>query len=170
MRDDFFYRLCSNMIEVPPLRARLAESADELAELVAHLCTRITGNDDLAAEVTAALERDLGRDYAFPGNVRELEQCVRRVLMTGGCARDDKADGTEAQALAAAIEAGTLTAEALHRALLRAAVRAQQELRRGRAHHRPRPPNRQEARAAGERKLGAGFRSLTAKGTPKSAK
>ena len=113
MRDDFFYRLCSNIIEVPPLRVRLAERADELAELVTHLCTRITGNDDLAAEVTATLERDLGTGYAFPGNVRELEQCVRRVLMTGGCARDDKAQGTEAQALAAAIEAGTLTAEGL---------------------------------------------------------
>jgi DNA-binding NtrC family response regulator len=113
MRDDFFYRLCSNVIEVPPLRVRLSESDDELPELVAHLCLRITGSDDLASEVTAALARDLGARYAFPGNVRELEQCVRRVLMTGACARDDKAARTGEHALTRAIEAGELTAEAL---------------------------------------------------------
>jgi DNA-binding NtrC family response regulator len=113
MRDDFFYRLCSNIIEVPPLRVRLAESDEELPELVAHLCLRITGSDDLAAEVTAALERDLGKRYAFPGNVRELEQCVRRVLLTGSCARDDKAAGSSEQSLVRAIEQGELTAEAL---------------------------------------------------------
>ncbi len=115
MRDDFFYRLCSNIIEVPPLRVRLSESAGELSELVTHLCTRITGSDDLAPEVTAALTHDLGPAYGFPGNVRELEQCVRRVLMTGSCARDGKAQDTETQALAAAIDTGALTAEALVR-------------------------------------------------------
>ena len=90
LRDDFFYRLCSHVIKVPPLRERLAQAPTELKELVTHLCERITGEDggELGSEVGAAIARDLGDNYDFPGNVRELEQCVRRVLLTGSCARD----------------------------------------------------------------------------------
>ncbi|MFI5308949.1 MAG: sigma-54-dependent transcriptional regulator [Polyangiales bacterium] len=115
MRDDFFYRLCSNVIEVPPLRVRLAESEDALAELVAHLCARITSaaNAELAAELTQTIARDLGPGYAFPGNVRELEQCVRRVLLTGGCAKDAAAMRHDARSLAVELEAGVLSADAL---------------------------------------------------------
>lgn len=92
MRDDFFYRLCSNLIEVPPLRTRISQAPAELEQLVQHLCLRITGSEDreLTSEVTRTLDRDLGSGYAFPGNVRELEQCVRRVLLTGACVRDDR--------------------------------------------------------------------------------
>ncbi|HKP60853.1 MAG TPA: sigma 54-interacting transcriptional regulator [Polyangiales bacterium] len=115
LRDDFFYRLCSNSIEVPPLRTRLAQARSELAELVSHLCTRITGNrnEELAAEVVTSIERDLGTNYAFPGNVRELEQCVRRVLLTGSCVRDDKPTSSDDRALARALEQGTWSAEQL---------------------------------------------------------
>jgi transcriptional regulator with AAA-type ATPase domain len=90
LRDDFFYRLCSHVIKVPPLRERLAETPSELAELVTHLCARIAGGatGHLASEVSAVIARDLGDGYAFPGNVRELEQCVRRVLLTGSSAPD----------------------------------------------------------------------------------
>ena len=114
LRDDFFYRLCSNVIEVPPLRVRLREAPGELGELCEHLCTRITGSEssELAAEVSAAIERDLGAGYAFPGNVRELEQCVRRVLMTGACARD-AAPATDHDAFTREIETGALSAEQL---------------------------------------------------------
>jgi DNA-binding NtrC family response regulator len=113
LRDDFFYRLCSNVIEVPPLRRRLGEAPSELPQLVTHLCTRITGSSELASEITGILGRDLGPGYGFPGNVRELEQCVRRVLLTGACAPDDKAPRGAERSLVGAIEAGTLTAEEL---------------------------------------------------------
>lgn len=115
LRDDFFYRLCSNMIEVPPLRVRLAQAPAELAQLVRHLCARITGSDDssLVEEVTAAIERDLGADYPFPGNVRELEQCVRRVLLTGACARDERRLPGPQHALMRELTDANLTAEAL---------------------------------------------------------
>ena len=90
MRDDFFFRLSTQSIHVPSLRTRLGENPGELTLLVENLCTRIVGQADaeLAAEVRTAIERDLGSDYGFPGNVRELEQCVRRVLLTGACTAD----------------------------------------------------------------------------------
>ena len=83
-RDDFFYRLCSDVIEVPPLRFRLREEPDELAELVSTTLNRIAGAPaaELTGFVTRIVERDLGPDYPWPGNVRELEQCVRRILLS----------------------------------------------------------------------------------------
>lgn len=84
-RDDFFYRLCSDAIEVPPLRRRFQEDPGELAEMVGHLVGRLIGtaDEDLTAQVCESLRRSPGPDYAWPGNVRELEQAVRRVLLHG---------------------------------------------------------------------------------------
>ena len=84
-RDDLFYRLCSDIIVVPPLRQRVSESPDELEHLTGIVITRILGADvpEVTARVLEALQRDLPGQYAWPGNVRELEQAVRRILMTG---------------------------------------------------------------------------------------
>jgi transcriptional regulator with GAF, ATPase, and Fis domain len=84
-RDDFFYRLCSDRIVVPPLRRRIAESARELDELVDLILRRILGgpaDEELTALVRGTIESQVGPDYRWPGNVRELEQCVRRILLT----------------------------------------------------------------------------------------
>lgn len=83
-RDDFFYRLCSDVIVVPPLRQRLAEDRGELDELLEVIVKRIVGrpDGDVVDLVREAIEGGVGPDYAWPGNVRELEQCVRRVLLT----------------------------------------------------------------------------------------
>jgi DNA-binding NtrC family response regulator len=83
-RDDFFYRLCSDIVTVPPLRQRLKEDPAELDILLEHVVRRTLGESapDLAASIREILERDLGRDYSWPGNVRELEQAVRRILLT----------------------------------------------------------------------------------------
>jgi len=84
-RDDFYYRLCSDVIVLPTLRARLAENPAELKLLITALVERIAGTaaPELAARVHAALRRSPGPGYPWPGNVRELEQAVRRVLLTG---------------------------------------------------------------------------------------
>ena len=83
-RDDFFYRLCSDVIVVPPLRQRLQESEGELDELLERLVRRMTGAaaPELVALVREVLEAGVGRQYLWPGNVRELEQAVRRILLT----------------------------------------------------------------------------------------
>jgi DNA-binding NtrC family response regulator len=82
-RDDFYYRLCSDVIRVPPLRTRIQEDPKELDDLVAHTIMRMVGQPypTLVKMVLAAIGENLGRAYPWPGNVRELEQCVRSVLI-----------------------------------------------------------------------------------------
>lgn len=84
-REDFFYRLCSDIVHVPPLRQRLQETPNELRVLLEHTLTMMLGSPAaaLADQVEMALTRSVGNDYGWPGNVRELEQAVRRVLLTG---------------------------------------------------------------------------------------
>jgi DNA-binding NtrC family response regulator len=97
-RDDFYYRLCSDVIEVPSLQQRLREDERELDALLAFILRRILGEDssEMRAMVRAAIEEGLGPDYPWPGNVRELEQCVRRVLLTRRCTCDFRACRTAA--------------------------------------------------------------------------
>lgn len=85
LRDDFYYRLCSDVIEIPPMRKRIAESSNELAMLVHELVTRITGmpNQEIIEIVLSTLKKDLPEDYPWPGNVRELEQAIRRIILRG---------------------------------------------------------------------------------------
>jgi transcriptional regulator with AAA-type ATPase domain len=115
-REDFFYRLCSDVIEVPTLRQRIGENPGELEQLVRLLVTRIAGEQasELASSIMEALERGLPRGYAWPGNVRELEQAVRRILMTGRYAGAiAEAATNEEDLLAEKLRAGDLTAEEL---------------------------------------------------------
>ncbi len=85
-RDDFYYRLCSDVIVMPSLQQRITEDPGELDALIRHLVRHIAGVDEpaIAARVRGVVDRRLGPAYPWPGNVRELEQCVRRVLL-----RDD---------------------------------------------------------------------------------
>jgi len=83
-RDDFFYRLCSDVIIVPALRQRIEESPSELEQMVSLLVTRITGEESpkLTDMILEAVRRDLPPGYTWPGNVRELAQAIRRILLT----------------------------------------------------------------------------------------
>src|SRR4030095_3508028 len=74
-RDDFYYRLCSDIITVPSLRQRIQELPSELDLLIEQMVTRMTGADspELAGMVKSVLHQSLGGDYHWPGNVRELE-------------------------------------------------------------------------------------------------
>jgi two-component system, NtrC family, response regulator HydG len=115
-REDFFYRLCSDVIEVPTLRQRIEESPGELEQLARLLVTRIAGEQaaGLTGTILEALERDLPRGYRWPGNVRELEQAVRRILLTGRYAGERaEAAPNEEDALADKLRAGQLTADEL---------------------------------------------------------
>ena len=83
-REDFYYRLCSNVIRVPTLRQQLFEDSSTLEALLAHTIQRIAGQPipELLDTVLRTLEQEIGPDYHWPGNVRELEQAVRSILLT----------------------------------------------------------------------------------------
>lgn len=83
LRDDFFYRLCSDVIAVPSLAQRIRQDHRELKDLVSHTVSRIVGNSspELADQLHRQVVDQLGHAYPWPGNVRELEQCVRRLLL-----------------------------------------------------------------------------------------
>ena len=64
----------------------------------------------LAAEAQTWIAANLGPSYPWPGNIRELEQCVRNVLVRG----EYRPARPEAEpSLAEQIEAGRLTADEL---------------------------------------------------------
>ena len=113
-REDFYYRLCSDVIQAPTLRQRLRESPGELQELVALIVERTTEQTSLGEFVLEALERDLPRGYAWPGNVRELEQAVRRILLTGAYQPDlGAAESDREERLLTRLRQGNLTADEL---------------------------------------------------------
>ena len=116
-RDDFYYRLCSDVIVVPPLRQRLAEDSRELDVLLDNLVKRIAGDTakELLPIVQTALKGLLKKNYAWPGNVRELEQAVRRILVTRDYSPENSAasDADQAAQLSDAFFAGALDADTL---------------------------------------------------------
>jgi transcriptional regulator with AAA-type ATPase domain len=111
-RDDFYYRLCSDIITVPPLRQRIREVPRELEMLATYLLERICGGDQRMPIVTT-LKEVVGKNYAWPGNVRELEQAIRRIMISGTYCGDTTAEPVEEVALNHALEEGSLTAKEL---------------------------------------------------------
>ena len=84
-RNDLYYRLCSDVIEIPSLQQRIQENQDELSYLIAHLVRRVTDitAPSLATRIEQQIRQSIPNHYAWPGNVRELEQCIRQVCITG---------------------------------------------------------------------------------------
>ncbi len=79
-REDFYYRLCADRIETPFLHEQLADRPEDLQVMVEFICLRVVGAgvaERLTAEVVQWIQGHLGKDYGWPGNFRELEQCVR---------------------------------------------------------------------------------------------
>jgi DNA-binding NtrC family response regulator len=114
-REDFYYRLCSDLVRTPSLSEQLHETPEELRSLVLFIARRPAGieAEGLADEVVRWVNKHLGPDYAWPGNFRELEQCVRNVLIRHEYHPPAAAPAAPGQELAAALAAGELTAEQL---------------------------------------------------------
>ncbi|MDY6904950.1 MAG: sigma 54-interacting transcriptional regulator [Thermodesulfobacteriota bacterium] len=115
-RSDFFYRLCSDIIKVPPLRERLKEDPGELDDLLAYTVEKIIGkpSPELVKMVQKRILKQLGKDYPWPGNVRELGQCVRRILLKRSYTLVTYPTLTETRSgLAAHVDNGDLCAQEL---------------------------------------------------------
>jgi DNA-binding NtrC family response regulator len=117
-REDFYYRLCSDQLATPTLREQLDAAPGELETLVQHIAGRMLEPEETAnftRETLGWIEANLGRRYAWPGNFRELEQCVRNLVLRGDyrpagpLLRDGPEDWN------ALIRTGALTAEELLR-------------------------------------------------------
>ncbi|MCL4692424.1 MAG: sigma 54-interacting transcriptional regulator [Candidatus Hydrogenedentes bacterium] len=83
-REDLYYRLCSDTIQTPSLREQIAESREQLRNLIRHVAQRVAGEPEaraLAEETDVWIWDHLPADYPWPGNVRELEQCVRNIMV-----------------------------------------------------------------------------------------
>lgn len=83
-RTDLFYRLCADRIHVPSLREQLADAPDELPNLVLFIARQETNAEEaprLSEQTMDFITRELGRNYAWPGNFRELGQCVRNIMI-----------------------------------------------------------------------------------------
>ena len=75
-REDLYYRLAEIVVEIPPLRARVGDPA-----LLAHHLVRKFGQEHrrnlvLADDALRAIEA-----HPWPGNIRELENCIRRATI-----------------------------------------------------------------------------------------
>ncbi len=115
-RDDFYYRLCSDIIHVPSLRQQIAEDKNSIKVLLEHVIKKIIGEPapELLKSILKILAKEISPDYHWPGNVRELEQATRRILLT----RHYKGDTSSLPAslrdkLQKAIEEESLTAQEL---------------------------------------------------------
>lgn len=87
LREDLYYRLDGAVVEVPALRERI----DDIEPLAAHFLSRAEADGApprrFADEATALM-----RSYSWPGNVRQLENAVRRIGLTARSGEIGRAD------------------------------------------------------------------------------
>jgi DNA-binding NtrC family response regulator len=84
LREDLYYLLSTFTVQVPPLRKR----RDELPFLLHHFMHYLAKHYGLPSRSFAPTMLDACRSYAWPGNLKELEDFVKRCLVMG----DEDAD------------------------------------------------------------------------------
>lgn len=82
-REDLYYRLCSDQIRTPSLREQINESPQVLHDLILFLSRRVAGDaaEAIAREAETWVTTHMDPNYGWPGNYRELEQCIRNILI-----------------------------------------------------------------------------------------
>jgi len=79
LAEELYDRLCTYTIHVPPLRDR----QEELSLLSRHLMHRLSRQHGLPPREFSPAMMETWRAYNWPGNLRELEQSVKRYIMVG---------------------------------------------------------------------------------------
>jgi transcriptional regulator with GAF, ATPase, and Fis domain len=128
-RRDLFYRLGVVTVQVPPLRER----REDLEDLALHFLDRygsLYNRLDLSVPAPGLLQ-DLQR-LAWPGNIRELENMIKRIILLGGwdaASREMVEEAMEQETPEpAAIQAGPPEPLSLRQAARRAAEKAERRL------------------------------------------
>jgi transcriptional regulator with AAA-type ATPase domain len=116
-RQDFYYRLCSDIITTPSLQQQISEAPEVLGDLVAYISQKVAGpeGEAVVGEVLSWIQDRLGIDYPWPGNIRELEQCVRNVMIRQVYHPAADQAARQDDRLLASFRKGTLTLEELCR-------------------------------------------------------
>lgn len=81
-REDLYYRLSGVAIQVPDLRDRL----DDISDLAAHFLGQGFGGGAAENQPRRRLTQtaaDALRSYPWPGNIRQLENTMQRLMLTG---------------------------------------------------------------------------------------
>jgi transcriptional regulator with PAS, ATPase and Fis domain len=78
-RQDLYYRLNVVNIHVPPLRER----REEIPILLDHFLERYSQQYERPRQAISATAMRLFMNYAWPGNIRELENIVKRIVLLG---------------------------------------------------------------------------------------
>jgi two-component system, NtrC family, response regulator AtoC len=79
LREDLYYRLSAFTVQVPPLRQRRGE----IAILLHHTMHQLARHYGLSAREFSAPALDACQNHSWPGNLKELENFVKRYLVAG---------------------------------------------------------------------------------------
>jgi len=79
LREDLYYRLSAFTVQAPPLRQR----KDELPVLLRHFMHHLAKHYGLPPRTFSPSVLDACHGYSWPGNLRELEEFVKRYLVMG---------------------------------------------------------------------------------------
>lgn len=82
-REDLYYRLCADLIETPSLAEQIEYSPEVFRELLFYMTKRAVGDEaeKCLPEIEEWIQEHLPDGYRWPGNYRELEQCVRNIVI-----------------------------------------------------------------------------------------
>jgi len=116
-RSDLYYRLCSDIVTTPSLAEQIGGDPEELRNLISLVCRRAVGDDEhapLTGEIFDWVIDNLGPTYPWPGNMRELSQCVQNLLIHRAYQPLDPIDrASPAERLARDLARGALSAQEL---------------------------------------------------------
>ncbi len=83
-REDLFYRLNVVPIQLPPLRSR----REDIALLAQHFVQKSCKHNNVATRVMSQPALRALMDYAWPGNIRQLENAVEHAVAMSGIERE----------------------------------------------------------------------------------
>ena len=87
-REDLYYALNEFPLHVPPLR----EHCEDVTELLQYYVRTFSDKEGLSYRNFSVAAQNRLRNYIWPGNILELENLVRRLLIQGGSVNIEVAD------------------------------------------------------------------------------